>query len=210
LRVRLTDSAGRTDMQRTFHFERDDADPQAIVEFDAAFGIHRLDLEAPAYGCSAQEYLDLIPGHVRSVTETLARTPPPAQMPLLLSGTAPQSFLYVAPTFVLFDKSAVSCGKPIVPPLPSHVVVENDQDAYYVWLYNDTPSRPLGSEQLALRLQTPTHQYHYVRIPLPFPQPTGPWPSSVTLNVTDNMIDSLAVEPVGTLLCPKLWETSAH
>lgn len=127
---------------------------------------------------------------------------------MLLSGAAPQSFLYVQPTFVLFDKNAAVCNKPIPPALPTQIVVENDQDAYYAWLYHDA-SAGYAPQLLAMRLRTPTHQYHYVRVPIPFPTPWMGWPTSIQFDVTQEMVDSLAGEPVDTLLCPKLWQTHA-
>jgi len=113
----------------------------------------------------------------------------------------------VQPTFVLFDKSAVDCGKPIPQPLQSDISVENDQDAYYATFTSVSGSG--GPQLLALRLRTTTHQYHYVRLPIPFPVPWGGWPTSITFNVTEDMVDGLAGEKTGTLLCPKLWQTSA-
>jgi hypothetical protein len=208
VRVRLTDRIGRVLLDRDDHFERGD-ESEGIVEFDSAFGIYRLEVLAPKYGCSAQDYLFFIAGHDRSVTvklEAAAASPP--QMPMLLSGTAPQSFLYVQPTFVLFDKSAAVCNKPVPQQLPAQITVENDEDAYYARLYHD-PSAGFAPEQLALRLRTPTHQYHYVRVPIPFPSPLAGWPVSIQFNVTQEMVDGLAADPVDTLLCPKLWETSA-
>jgi hypothetical protein len=187
LRVRVSDRIGRRQLDKVFRVQRGD-DPSAVLEFDSSFGIYRLDVEAPKFGCAATDYLFFIEGHDRSVTETLGERLAPPQ-PVLLSGTAPQSFLYVQPTFVLFDKRAVACNKPLPDPLVSHIVVEN--------------------EQLALRLRTPTHQYHYVRIPIPFPIPWSGWPSSIQFNVTQEMVDALAGDPVNTLLCPKLWRTSA-
>ncbi|HZY96296.1 MAG TPA: hypothetical protein VFE35_04255 [Candidatus Cybelea sp.] len=208
LHVHVVDRIGRTQVDRVYRIERGD-DSKAIVEFDSAFGIYRLDVDAPKYRCSAADYLFFMPDHDRTIVETLNDRPVPPPQPTLLSGTAPQSFLYVQPTFVLFDKRAVACDKPVPDPLPSHLVVENDQDAYYSWFYTD-PSENAGvPEMLALRLRTPTHQYHYVRIPIPFPMPWGGWPSSIQFNVTQEMVDSLAGDPVNTLLCPKLWRTSA-
>ncbi len=208
LRVHLADRAGRTQIDRVYRIERGD-EPEAIVEFDSAFGTYRLDLVAPKYRCSATDYLFFISGHDRSLSEKLAEvSAPPAPAPVLLSGTAPQSFLYVQPTFVLFDKSQSTCGKPIPPAMTTNVAVENDQDGYYASLYAD-PSAAPGSQQLALRLRTPTHQYHYVRVPIAFPMPPSGWPTSVTLDVTEDMIDGLAGDPVNTLLCPKMWRTSA-
>ena len=103
------------------------------------------------------------------------------------------------PTFVLFDKAAVSCKKPIAQPLSEDIRIENDQDAYYVWLYPNPQSAP-SSQQLAMRLKTPTHQYHYVRLPVPFPVPWTGWPSSIQFNVTEDMVDGLAGEATDTLL----------
>jgi hypothetical protein len=171
--------------------------------------MYALQLQAPKYGCSASDYLFFIGGQTRSITERLNdASTAAARKPMLLSGTAPQSFLYVQPTFVLFNKSQVTCNKPVGQPLPTDAVVENDQDSYYVELYAD-PSAAYGSQQLALRLRTPTHQYHYVRIPIAFPAPWGGWPMNVILNITEDMVDGLATEPTDTLLCPKMWETSA-
>lgn len=211
IRVRLTDRIGRPQIDRVYRVERGD-DPAAIVEFDSAFGIYRLDIEAPKYRCSATNYLVFISDHDRSITQNLNDAPPPPPpMPTLLSGTAPQSFLYVEPTFVLFAKSSADCNKPVPQPLPANIVVENDQDAYYAWWNSDASAAANGPQVLALRLRTPTHQYHYVRIPIhsPIPIPWGGWPFSIQLNIDQDMIDGLAGEPVDTLLCPKFWQTSA-
>ena len=208
LRVRVADHTGRSQVDRVYRFERGD-EGEAIVEFDSSFGIYRLDLATAKYRCSATDYLFFIAGHDRSVTEKLSDAPLPAPpTPALLSGEAPQSFLYVQPTFVLFDKSQVTCNKPLPAPLPTQINVENDQDGYYTWLYADATAAA-GSQQLTLRLRTPTHQYHYVRLPIPFPIPWTGWPQSIQFNVMEDMVDSLAGEAVNTLLCPKLWRTSA-
>jgi hypothetical protein len=206
--VRVSDRIGRTQLARTFRVERGDGSA-AIVEFDNPFGIYRMEIDTPKYSCSATDYLVFIPGLTRSISETLSSRPSLSSMPMLLSGTAPQAMIYADPTFVLFDKNAAACGKPIPSQLPAHITVENDQDAYYAWLYNDDPARGPGSDLLALRLQTPTHQHHYVRIPLSFPIPQTPWPGSIEFNISEDMIDDLATEPVDTLLCPKMWKTSA-
>jgi hypothetical protein len=208
VRVRLTNRLGTLQLDRVFRVERGDEN-EAVVEFDSAFGIYSLDVVAPKYRCSASDYLFFISGLDRSVTERLNDSPaPPPPKPVLLSGSAPQSFLYIQPTFVLFDKSQVACNKPLPQPLTTNITVENDQDGYYAWLYAD-PSAPAGSQQLALRLRTPTHQYHYVRIPIAFPIPWTGWPMSIQFNVTQDMVDDLAGDAIDTLLCPKLWRTSA-
>jgi hypothetical protein len=208
LHVRMTDRIGRAQVDRIYRVDRGD-EAEAIVEFDSAFGMYALAVDAPKYRCSVSDYLFFIAGHDRSVTEKLADAPAPLPpRPVLLSGTAPQSFLYVAPTFVVFDKSQIACNKPLPEPLSTNIIVENDQDGYYASLYPDA-SAAAGSQQLALRLRTPTHQYHYVRIPIRFPVPWTGWPESIQFNVSEEMVDALAGDPVDTLLCPKLWETSA-
>lgn len=208
LRVRLTDRFGKPQIDRVYRVDRGD-EAEAIVEFDSAFGIYSLDVEAPKYRCSASDYLFFISGLDRSVSEKLNDPPaPPPRKPVLLSGTAPQSFLYVAPTFVLFEKSQAICNKPVPQQLPTDVSVENDQNGYYASLYAD-PSAAAGSQLLALRLRTPTHQYHYVRIPIGFPIPWGGFPQTIQFDITQDMVDDLAGDPIDTLLCPKLWRTSA-
>lgn len=208
VRAHLSDRSGRVQSDKVFHFERGDEN-EAVVEFDNPFGIWHIDVVAPKYRCAASQYLFFIAGHDRSIALPLQPEPLPAlPMPMLLSGTAPQSFLYVQPTFVLFDKSLAVCNKPVPTQLPAQITVENDQDAYYAWLYHD-PSAGYAPQQLALRLRTPTHQYHYVRLPIPFPVPMSEAPGSIQFDVTQDMVDALAGEPTDTLLCPKLWKTSA-
>jgi hypothetical protein len=208
LRVRLIDRFGKPQIDRVFRVERGD-EAESVVEFDSAFGIYSLEVEAPKYRCSASDYLFFIAGLGRSITERLNDAPSrPAPKPVILAGSAPQSFLYVQPTFVLFDKNQVACNKPLPAPLPTNITVENDDDGFYASLYGD-PSAASGSQQLALRLRTPTHQYHYVRVPIPFPIPWVGWPQTIRFDVTQEMLDDLAGDAVDTLLCPKLWRTSA-
>src|SRR6185312_4798677 len=184
IHVRLSDRTGRATLDRTFRVDRGDG-TEAVVEFDSTRGTYRLDAAALRYGCSALDYLALTPDRVRSVTVALDSLAAAPKIPVILFGDAPQTMLYANPTFVLFDKTAVACGKPVAAPLPTHIEVENDQDSYYAWLYNDDASRQADTEVLALRLQTPTHQHHYVRIPLPFPVPPAPWPGSIHLDISE-------------------------
>jgi len=207
--VRATDKREQVVLDRTFRMERGD-DQQRVVEFDVNWGIYQLTASIPKYNCNAAGYFSFLPELDRSITAQLADGPPPASQPMLLDGAAPESFLYLKPTFVLLDKAAAVCDKPVPDPLPSHIVVENDSDAYYASLFFDTPV-PAGVEtMLALRLQTPTHQYHYVRLPVPVQMHWGGWPSSIQFGVTEDMVDGLASDPTGTLLCPKLWQTTAQ
>ncbi|HEY5426528.1 MAG TPA: hypothetical protein VIJ77_08275 [Candidatus Tumulicola sp.] len=210
LHVRLLDRRQKPQVDRVFHFERGDDDNPKVVEFDVPQGTYRLEAGVAKYGCSATDYLAFLPDRSRSVNVALAQGQASPLEPLLMEGTSPQSFLYVQPTFVLLDKNATGCNKPIGDIVPSHVVIENDQDAYYAWLYSDTAAGSQPPVQLALRLKTPTHQYHYVRLPIPYPMPWGGWPNNVQFDVTQDEIDGLASEPVDTLLCLHLWETKVY
>jgi hypothetical protein len=153
--------------------------------------------------------VDVLGEQNRAIAEPLEdgpkAPPPPVE---LFAGTAPLSFVYVKPTFVAFDKSVV-CDGPIAQPIPTHVNVEYDQGAYYVSLYEDPTIAAHGPLTVALKLRTTTGLAHYVRLPIPFPLPWGGWPGSVQFNVTEDMIDGIATEKTDTLLCPKMWETSA-
>jgi hypothetical protein len=209
LQLRLVDLRGNVRLTRGFRIERGDDDAPKIVEFDIAPGTYGLSAVVPKYGCSASDFITILDGHDRSVNETLASGSPRPPKTLLISGSSPQSFLYVNPTFVLLNKNTSACNKPTVDFVPLQVSVENDQDAYYAAL-DTNPSGISGPVQLALRLKTPTHQYHYIRVPLPFPPSWGGWPEMVHFDVTQGEVDDLATEPVNTLLCLKLWETKVH
>lgn len=205
MRVRLIDKSQITRFEQTFRFERgyDDA---KVVEFDAPSGEFRLDLQAPRYRCTSSSYQEILAGHGRSITQTLAEAPVAPEVPVLLEGAAPPSFLYVKPEFVLLPKNA-ECNKPVGDLLPSRVEFENDQDAFYVWLYQSAQPNPAT---LALRLRTPTHQYHYIRLPIPYPLPTGRWPSNIQFDVTEDEIAGLATQPTDVLLCLHLWQTKVY
>lgn len=208
--VRLLDRRANVRVDKTFAFDRGDDDNPKVVEFDAPAGTYYMEITASKYRCSAGDFVTFISDHDRSISETFAPGPPPQTQPMLFQGTSPQSFLYVKPTFVLLDKNATGCNKPVGDPIPLGVTVENDQDAYYAWLYPDPAAQGRGPAQLALQLKTATHQYHYVRVPVPFPAPWGGWPTIVTFDVTQDEIDDLASQPVNTLLCLKLWETKVY
>jgi hypothetical protein len=209
MRVKMSYAVGGAQIDKVFRFARGD-EPQTVVEFDVPRGEYRLQLDVPKYGCSGSDYLFMLPDRDRNIAETLkdgpATEPPPG---LLMDGTAPISFLYTKPTFVLFDKS-VACNQPVTPPLPFESEVEYDQGSYYVRLHPDASLEPHQPVVVALRLRTPTGSAHYVRIPIAFPMRFGGFPNSIELNVSEDMIDGLATEKLDTLLCLKFWETSVH
>ena len=205
VRVRAINRIGDAQVDRVFHFERGE-DSQKLVEFDSAQGVYRIDVSAPKYKCTASDYVMFLPDHNRNITETLGDRPVPPGKPMLIEGTVPQSFLYAKPSFLIFDKS-VACKTPIGDPLPARMILENDQDAYYMWLYSNPAIDARGSVQLALKIGTATGQNHYIRVPIPFPEAWDGWPMSLQFNLDDGELDSLAADPINTLLCPKLFKT---
>jgi hypothetical protein len=203
LHVCLVDRAAIVRFDRTLRIVRGD-DNVKLVEFDSPPGIYRLDLDSPPYKCTGSEFVAYMPDVTRNMSMTLNDGPTTPPVPILFQGLAPTSFLYAKPTFVLIDKS-VACGKPIGTLVPSNVTVENNDDAYYASMQVDQKSAPAT---IALQLQTPTHQHHYVRIPaFTYPPPAYPWPGDIHFDVTQDEIDDLATQPVDTLLCLRLWET---
>ena len=204
--VRVLDHGGRKHVDQTFNVMRD-YEPTAVVAFDVYQGEYAMEISAPAYNCNAFDYIHVLPQRDRTISEQLVEGPPPQTRPMLLSGTAPQSFMYLQPTYVLFDKSQ-QCNKPVGDPIPVHLIVENDEDSFYIWLYPDASLYARGSEILAMQLQTPTGEYHYIRLKTPFPEAWRGWPADITFNVREDYADYIATEPTGVLLCPKLFETS--
>jgi hypothetical protein len=203
MRVRLSDRADIVRLDKALPFERGD-DNMKVIEFDVPAGSYRMDLATGSFRCSSSAFVFFIPNVTRTMDVTLSDGPVTPSVPILFQGLAPTSFLYAKPTFVLIDKS-VACDKPVGDLLPSNVAVENDDDAYYATMQIDPNGAPAT---LALRLQTPTHQYHYIRIPsITYPPPLTRWPIDIGFDVTQDEIDDLATRTVGTLLCLKLWET---
>jgi|SRR5579862_1041999 len=205
--VHLTDKGGREQVNQTFNVPRGYGS-ESVVEFDTTQGSRRIDIVAPKFGCSATDFVWFIPDLTRTVSEKLESAPPSQRFVTLVSGTAPQSMFYANPTFVVFDKAAATCGKPIPTAIPTELDVDNERDSYYASIYDDG-SHPPGSEQLVLRLQTPTHQHHYVRIPIAYPFPQANWPPGIQLDIPDELMADIATQPIDTLLCPKFLHTSA-
>jgi hypothetical protein len=207
IHVRVVDRGDHPHVDQTFHILRD-YEPTGVVGFDIYQGEYAMEISAPAYNCNAFDYIHVLPEKDRTISEQLVEGMPPQTQPMLLSGTAPQSFLYLQPTYVLFDSSQ-QCNKPVGDTIPVHMIVENDEDSFYIWLYPDASLYQRGSEILAMQLQTPTGEDHYIRLKVPFPVPWRGWPADITFNVKEDDADYLATQPTGVLLCPKLFETSA-
>src|SRR5208283_5157966 len=101
------------------------------VAFNSPQGVYDLQIAAPQYRCYAEDSLFVIADHNRTITEQLADGGPVVEHPLLIVGVAPQSFLYLSPTYVLFAKGT-ACDKPVPDPLPAKITIENDPDSFYV------------------------------------------------------------------------------
>ena len=207
MHVRMVIPHGDPPYDKSLNLQRGDG-TEAVIEFDVNRGAYHLTIDVPKYACRASSFLMILPDQNRKIVATLTDASVPIDTPtLLMDGTAPLSFLYVKPTYVLFDKS-VTCNMPIGPPLPSHIDPDYDQGAYYFTMYAD-PSLSETPPVFAMRFRTPTGLAHYVRLPIKLPAELSSWPSNIQFNITEDMVDSLATEKTDTLLCPKIWGTSA-
>jgi hypothetical protein len=205
--VRVVDRINRPHVDQDVTFTRYGQE-SGEVSFDAPQGMYLLEISTPKYRCYAEDYLFVIADHNRTITEQLVDGAPVAEHMMLMTGTAPQSFLYANPTYVLFPKGT-PCDKPVPDTLPEKVTIENDQDSFYVKMFYDQNLVAQGPEVVALQLQTPTGDNHYIRLKIPFPEPWDGMPYEVQFNVTDDELDWLSTQPTGVLLCPKLFRTSA-
>lgn len=206
VQVRLVDRLGNIQLKQTFaalHFG-----DNARLEFNAPQGLYQMQLLSPQYGCYGRDFVFIIADHQRDIKETLYQGRPPAPEPLLIEGTAPASFLYLNPQYVLFPPNT-PCNKPVPNTIPIKVTEENDEDSFYIWMYPDASNYERGQQMIALQLQTPTGDDHYIRLKIPFPIPWGGFPTSIQFNVSEDEVDWLSGQPTGVLLCPKLFRTSA-
>jgi hypothetical protein len=208
MHVQMAYRVGGDEIDKTVRFTRGES-AQTVVEFDIPRSTYRLQIDVPKYNCSAADFIDVLADTSRAITEQLADVPDaqPRQASIF-DGTAPLSFVYVKPTFAVFDKS-VACDGPVTQPLPARIEVEYDQGGYYVWLHDDPSLEGRGPLTVAVKLRTTTGLAHYVRLPVPFPVPWGGWPETVRFDISEDMVASLATEKTDTLLCPKMWGTSS-
>jgi hypothetical protein len=205
--VRLVDRLDHPHVDQDFTLKRY-SDSTAPIEFDSPPGLYQIVISAPQYRCSASDFLFFIDQRDRTIKEQLVDGVASPGRPVLLNGIAPASFMYLNPTYVLFDKST-QCDKPVPDPLSAHITVENDSDSFYVWLYSDPTLVARGPEIVALQVQTPTGDEHYIKLRFPFPEPWDGSPDEIQFIVKDSDIDWLSGQPTGVLLCPKLFKTSA-
>jgi len=181
----------------------------ATVELGLPRGHEFVSISQPASGCGARDLVTILPDHGRRIEETLTAGNDAKPLPAFeMSGTASLSFLATTkPTLVAFP-TGLACDAAAPPVLPIDVNVTYDGGAYYLSMLDD---RALTTDQpvLALSLHTPSGRPHYVRLPATLAT-RGHGIVSITMNVTDDMVDGMATEPQNVLLCPKIWETSVR
>lgn len=208
IRVRMNYRIGDPEYDKTFTVSARDG-AEAFTEFDIRPGEYHLVVEAPKLGCAGTRFVHVLADRNRKVAVTLAAGPPAPERPqLLLDGTAPLSFLYTKPTYVLIDK-AVGCNQPVGTPAIAQLDYEYDSGAFYLWLYGD-PALAGTSPTLALRLRTTTGLAHYVRVPVPYADVRSGWPGTIQFDISEDSIDEFATEKTDVLLCPKLFETKVQ
>lgn len=200
------DRTGRLQWNREWTVPHGESD-EVSVEFEAPQGMYRVSIAAPKYRCSAGDYLVFAADTNRNIKETLQPGPPQWREVTLLWGKAPQSFLYQQPGFVLLD-SKTKCNAEVDKTLPADLTVEYDPSSFYIWLYR-TPSQPLNSALLAMKVESATGDDQYVSLKYNVPMPWDGWPVTIEMNLPEGVFDSLATDPKGVLLCPKLYKTSA-
>lgn len=206
IHVNLVDRKRRYPTEQTIVVQRG-YESSVTVPFDAQAGIYAMHVSIPQDRCNAADYVDFLTGKSRAINEQLSDGPAPMTQPMLLEGDVPQSFLYLQPTYVFFDKST-ECNKPVGDPIPVHEVIENDQDSFYVWLYADQQTYARAPLVVAMQLQTATGEEHYIRLKIPFPSPWQGFPIDYRFSITEDTADAMATQPTGVLLCPKIYMTS--
>lgn len=206
VKMHATDHTGRQTYDKNFTFQRGDSDEQT-VEFDSPRGVFYMSLTAPKYNCNFAGFQAFIEDESRNMRITLTQGRPQVRQPTLLLGTAPAAFLYEQPTFVLLDKS-IDCGKPVDTTLDADMESEYDSGSFHLWLYPTPDIIRRGSVTLAFKVTSSTGDDQYVRLKFPYPRPWSGWPYTIQFNLPEGVMDELATEQKGVLLCPKIYETS--
>jgi hypothetical protein len=209
LRVVVTDRINRDVIDQKFRAFRDNGN-QATVDFDVPWGIYRvrLSMKAPRITCSGIAYFTVLADHDRTLSPSMQDGAPRNAVPALVMGTAPLAFSYVQPTVVAFDKS-LACNAAVPNSLDAGIVTENDSDGYYAAVFPNNTLVAHAPPVIAVRLTDSHGGYHYIRVPAKFMRYVGmsSWPSSVELNVNEDLIDYVADKPEDTLLCPRMYQT---
>ncbi len=208
LHVVVTDRINRDVIDRKFQVVRENGN-NASVEFDIPWGVYKtkLDMLAGRRMCTGQAYFAVVVNSNRTLTVSMQDGHAPQAVPALVMGSAPIAFSYVQPTVVAFDKS-MSCNGAVPDPLDAGIVTQNDSDGYYASIFPSAALMQHAPPVIAVRLTDSHAGYHYVRVPAKFMNyiGAGSWPSSVLLNVNEDLIDYVADKPEDTLLCPHMYQ----
>lgn len=196
MHLHLEDSTQRQKFDQDFAVPRGDAMTHTVY-FDAPRGTFRAIMLTANHACGFIDFWSFISESPRTIDETLASSPSPQQPIVLLQGSAPAAYLNAEPQFALLPKNT-ACAAPISDPPPANFRTENDGTSFYVWMSLDA----LQNSVLALQVETPTGEYHYIRMRPPLHGGWGGFPSTIDFNVTEDAIDWLAGQPVDQLLCP--------
>jgi hypothetical protein len=209
LRVQVTDKLDRPQVQQTFQIQPGMGKTPRF-EFDLPFGIYRIAMQAKAGNatCGAVEYFTVLTGHNRSLDVTLqnGRVTNPV-VPMLVAGESPFSFAYVQPTLMLFGKTA-KCDGPVGDPINADIHVTTDSDGYYAQIFPNSALAQAWPVVVAMQMKDSQGGYHYVR--LPGEPGFSRWPSQLSFNVSEDVIDYVADKPEDTLLCPRMYKTTVH
>jgi hypothetical protein len=208
--VLVVDRIGRHTVDQSFPIMRE-TQGVSSVSWDMPWGEYLLTTTVRGHGvtCSGRQYFGVLVNHNREIDVSVHERPQPLRVPALVMGTSPFAFSYVQPTVELFDKTT-KCNGPIGTPLDADVVMENDEDGYYGYVY---PTRTLLAHApvvVAVRLTDSSGGYKYIHIPTDFLGYSTAWPSSGELDINDGLIDSIAAKPEDTLICPHFYETITH
>ena len=206
IHVNLVDRKRRYPTEQTIVVQRG-YESSVTVPFDAQAGIYAMHVSIPQYRCNAADYVDFLTGKSRAINEQLSDGPAPITQPMLLEGDVPQSFLYLQPTYVFFDKST-ECNKPVGDPIPVHEVIENDQDSFYVWLYADHKRMRERRSSSRCNFKPRRAKSTTSGSKIPFPSPWQGFPIDYRFSITEDTADAMATQPTGVLLCPKIYMTS--
>ncbi len=163
--------------------------------------------DAPKFNCGAAEYEVFLEDESRNMNVALKPGHPQPRNPTLLVGTAPQAFLFEQPTFVLIDKS-IACGKPVDSTLDEDMDTEYDPGSFHLKLYPSPDIMRRGSVTLAFKLTSSTGDDQFIRLKFPYPQPWAGWPYTIQFNLPEGILDEIATEQKGVLLCPKIYQTT--
>jgi hypothetical protein len=205
MRVVVTDKVDRVQMNKVLTFQRGTGD-RGRVDFDSSWGTYKIAMSVPRYNCNGIDYIEIMPDHDRSLNTQLVDGPPGNIAPAIVFGTLPQSFAYAKPAVVIFP-ATLRCNAEVPEPQTDGIDNEVEQDAYYTAIRTPALYHQPVAVTLAVRLQTASGGYHYIKMPWRFASGYS-WPSLGSLNIDDGLLDWAAEQTEDVLLCPRYYGTS--